>query len=89
MLDQIEGSIGTSSLGLILSEQRRIRPLALAGVEPSAAALASGQYPLSKTLYFVLPAQPHAQALAFVDYVFEQGADYLRATGHLLHARPD
>lgn len=89
MLEQVDGGLGTSSLGQLLSEKRRLKALSLGGVAPTPENLRQGLYPLSKSLYLVLPEEPHPQALRFVEYVVSHGADYLSQTGHLVPAAAD
>ena len=62
------GAIGTSTLDLLLAERRQLKALAIGGISPSAAAIASGTYPYFKTMYLVSrrPRTPATEAfLAF------------------------
>lgn len=82
-IETMPGAVGTSTLALLLAEKRKLKPLAVDGVVPSPATLASGAYPFAKELYFVLPAAspPHVQRfIAFVQS--RQGAGILEKTGH-------
>ena len=83
-IEQIPGGLGTSTLALILSEQRRIKALPLNGVAPSVAALAGGSYPYFKPLYLVMPHNPSEAARAFAAFIqSKQGARILSDNGYL------
>ncbi|MHB1083308.1 MAG: PstS family phosphate ABC transporter substrate-binding protein [Thiobacillus sp.] len=83
-IEQIPGALGTSSLGLILSEKRRIKALPLNGVAPSVAALANGSYPFFKPLYVVLPQNPSEAARGFLAFIQSgQGARMMSDNGYL------
>jgi phosphate transport system substrate-binding protein len=86
-VDAIEatpGSVGTSTLSLLVSEQRKARVLALDGLKPSVKALANGSYPYQKSLYLVVPHTPSASVQAFVDFVFSsRGQALLTANAQL------
>lgn len=83
-IEQIPSALGTSSLGLIVSEQRRIKALPLNGVAPSVAALANGSYPFFKPLYVVLSQNPSEAARGFLVFIQSgQGARILSANGYL------
>ena len=85
LIATVPGGIGTSTLALILAEERPLKPLALNGVVPSAQALADGRYPLAKSLYLVFRTGPDPALQAFVDFVFSnEGAAILRETGHVV-----
>ncbi|HSD59290.1 MAG TPA: substrate-binding domain-containing protein [Burkholderiales bacterium] len=57
-LEKVPGSLGTTSLGVIMMDSRGLRAIRLNGVEPSLKNLESGQYPYSRALYLVIPAKP-------------------------------
>ena len=78
-------AIGTSTLALMLSEKRKLKALALDGIVPSPATLASGAYPLAKELYFILPATPRPLIQRFIAFMqSRQGAAILEQTGHVV-----
>ena len=82
-LESIPGAIGISTLALIKSEARALKPLALDGVEPTSANGASGTYPLNKHFYFVTQQTRSAAVSNFIDFVSSQeGRGILAQTGH-------
>jgi len=83
-LESINGSLGTTTLAVILGEKRNLKALTLDGVEPTPANLANAKYPMSKDLYLILPIKPETDALKFVQYIqSNSGARTLTETGHL------
>ena len=83
-IEQIPGGLGTSTLALILSEQRTINALPLNGVAPSVAALMRGSYPYFKPLYLITPQNPSGPARAFAAFIqSRQGARILSDNGYL------
>jgi len=84
-IETIPGAVGTSTLSLILSEQRKIKALPLNGVVPSVGNLAQGRYPYFKPLHLIT-AQNHTQATqAFIAFILsQQGAKILSDNGYLL-----
>ena len=83
-LEKIPGAIGLSTLALIVSEQRKLKPLALDGKQPSLATLARGEYPYFKPVFAITPARPSAAATAFIAFVkSRQGKQVLAANGYL------
>lgn len=83
MLERVPGAVGTSTLALIRSEKRDLKPLRLNGIAPSPDALKDDAYPLYKSLY-LLTYQPSAAAQAFVNFVLsDEGRRILEETGHL------
>lgn len=82
-IEKVPGSLGPSTLALVLSEKRAMRPLSLDGVAPDVKALADGRYPLSKTMYLVTPATPAPAVQGFVDFVRSPaGRALLAQNGH-------
>ncbi len=82
MIENIPGSFGVTSLTQILSEGRDIHALTLDNVTPSVQACITGQYPITKRFYFVLPTNRSTQVNAFLDFVFsDEGAAILRQYG--------
>lgn len=82
-IEKVSGSLGPSTLALMLSEKRAIRALSLDGVTPDVKALADGRYPLSKTMYLVTPAALAPAVQGFVDFIRSPGGRALLAqNGH-------
>lgn len=82
-IERIPGALGPTTLALILSEERHLKPLALDGVEPTAANLANGSYTLFKPLLLVTGPRTSPEALAFVRFAQSEAArKLLRHTGH-------
>lgn len=65
-LERIAGSLGITTLGLLLAERRHVKVLALDGTEPGLAALAAGRYPHAKTVYAVTRGAPAGAAAALL-----------------------
>jgi phosphate transport system substrate-binding protein len=68
-LEKLPGSLGTTTLTQILSENRAIRPLALDGVAPTLESLAAGRYRYVKTLYLITGRDLSPLAKDFVAFV--------------------
>lgn len=68
-LEKIPGSLGTSSLALITTERRKIRPLAINGAAPSVDGLRTGAYPHVKRLTLVARPSPSPATQAFIAYL--------------------
>lgn len=83
-IERMPGAVGTTSLALLLSEQRRASPLAIDGVEPSLANLASGRYKHAKTMALVLRPDATPATRKFVAFITsEAGLKLLADLGHL------
>lgn len=68
-LEHLPGSLGTTTLTLIVTENRAIRPLALDGVAPTLQSLAKGSYRYFRTLYLVTGRNPAPLATDFAAFV--------------------
>jgi len=68
-LERIPGAIGPISLAVIVSENRTLRALKLAGTEPTPMNAASGAYPHYKRLFLVTRAEPSTTVERFVAFV--------------------
>jgi phosphate transport system substrate-binding protein len=80
---RIKGAVGTSSLSLMLSENRPLVAMVIEGVKPSAQALADGAYPYFKSLYIVTPGKPAAATTRFIAFIRSpEGQRILTQTGH-------
>lgn len=84
-MESIPGSIGVSTLALIISEKRALRPLILDGVKPTPEKARAGQYPMLKLFYYVLPDKPSSATLHFIDFLHSaSGQAILKRNGHTL-----
>ena len=82
-MESTPGALGVSTLALINSEGRQLRPLALDGVEPSVKNASSGKYPLFKKFFFITKPIPSTAAQQFMAFVgTPAGREILTQTGH-------
>lgn len=78
------GSVGPSSLTQIVTEDPALAPLAWNGVEPTLQNLASGRYPLEKTLRLVIRTPPSPAVRRFLAFLGSHEArTILERTGNL------
>lgn len=83
-LEQIPGAIGTSTLSLIKSENRRLKVLIVDGVEPSIQNVSSKKYPYLKSIYLVAPSKPSPMVQAFTKFIDSaSGKAILIQTGNI------
>jgi len=68
-LENIPGSIGVTTLALILSEKRDLHAMSLDGIEPSVQNSEMERYPMAKQYFFILPKNISTHALDFVHFV--------------------
>lgn len=68
-IETVFGGLGTSTLALILSEKRPIKPVAIDGVVPGVAAIANGLYPYFKILYLITMPKASKRAQEFMAFV--------------------
>lgn len=68
-LEQLPGSLGTTTLTQIVTESRALRPLALDGVTPTLQSLTAGRYRYFKTLHLVTARDPSPLAKDFVAFI--------------------
>jgi phosphate transport system substrate-binding protein len=88
ILEKTPGTIGTTNLSLILSENRRIRVLAMGEVNPSVETLSGGSYPYAKTFFFITGKTVTPATGKFIDFVFSpKGVSILERTGHVVIPR--
>lgn len=84
-IEKLPGAFGTSTLALLLSEGRRLTPLAIDGIEPSARTLADGRYPYAKAMAMIVRRSPPAATAKFLSFVASpDGRRILAESGHLL-----
>lgn len=68
-IEAADGTLGFITLTQFMTERPRIRLLSLNSVEPTVQNMASGKYPLSKTLYAVTKASPSRTAARFIAFL--------------------
>jgi phosphate transport system substrate-binding protein len=84
LIERIEGSIGTTTLGLVKTQNRNVTVLTLNGVAPSVTTLASGAYPWFKPLYVVTSKSPSPGTIKFLAFVRSAKArDIIRRAEYL------
>ena len=82
-IERLPGAIGTASLAVLKSENRRAVALAIDGVAPTVANLSKGSYPYHKRMYLVVKGAPGAAVSKFVAFVgSEAGRRILGDSGH-------
>lgn len=82
-LEKIPGSLGLTTLAQIMTEGRRIKPLALDGVTGTVEALEAGSYPYAKRLFYVVRSEQSPRVDAFLRFVRSaEGRAILVSTGH-------
>lgn len=89
ILSRTPGSIGPTSLSEIVSAEPSLVPLALNGVAPTLPNLASGAYPLSKTLLVVTRVPPPPPVRRFLAFLASAEArKIVEQAGNLPLSRP-
>jgi phosphate transport system substrate-binding protein len=82
-IEEIPGAFGTSTLSLIVTEHRKVRPLTINGVEPSPKSVADGRYPYYKSVFLITGSRSSPAAQAFIAFVkSKDGREILAETGH-------
>lgn len=88
-VDKLPGAFATSTLALVLSENRNFNILPLDGIKPTTQTLADGTYPHTKDIYAVSDANASAGAKQFLHFLrLPQGVEILKKTGHKLNMAP-
>ncbi len=84
LIERTEGSLGATSLALLLSERRNAKILKLDGVSPSAKTLADGRYQLNKRFYVVIGPRAGASTRGFAAFIQSPaGRAILERTGQV------
>ncbi|MBI5739651.1 MAG: substrate-binding domain-containing protein [Nitrospirae bacterium] len=82
--ERVSGSLGTSTLSLIISEKRRLNMLSLNGVAPGVKSLSDGAYPFYKKLFLVTGPKAAPAAKKFIEFIKSgEGSAILSRTGYL------
>jgi phosphate transport system substrate-binding protein len=84
ILARTPGAIGPTSLTQIFTEGSALTPVAWNGVAPTVQNLASGAYPLAKTLFVVVRAKPSPTVRRFMEFLTSAEArSVLEETGNV------
>ena len=85
LIEKTPGALGYTTLAQVISEKRRVNVLSLDRVFPSVKTLATGSYPVSKTLYMMTKQRPSGKVLSFLNFVMsEEGARILKDNGNMV-----
>lgn len=88
-IEEVPGAFGTSTLSLIVTEHRKIRPLKIDGVEPLPQSVADGRYPYYKSVFLITGSKSSASVQEFIAFVqSKDGRAILAETGHTVVAGP-
>jgi len=83
MIARVPGAMGSSSLALIISENRPLKPLAIDGIVPSVETMRKGAYPFAKPLYVVTGPKPSEATRRFIAFLTsERGREILSSAGY-------
>ncbi len=89
MAARTPGALAPTSVTQIMTEEDHLTPLAWNGVAPTLSTLASGAYPLAKTLQVVVRASPRPAVRRFLAFLRSPAAQrILEETGNLPLAVP-
>jgi len=84
-VERISGSLGTTTLSLIISEKRQLHMLPLNGVTPSVQTLADGTYPYYKEYFLVTGPKAAPAAKKFIEFIKSgEGHAILNKLGYIL-----
>lgn len=84
LLLRTKDAISTSSLSLVISEQRPLQVLSLNGVKPDIENISDRSYPLRKKLFMVHDGALTDPERQFIEFVFTaEGKAILKRTGHI------
>lgn len=82
-LETLPGSFGTTTLALILSENRKLKTLAIDGVKPDISTIKDGSYRYWKSFIMVTAKSPAGSVQQFVNFVTSpDGQKLLKQSGH-------
>lgn len=82
-IEKTPNAFGTSTLALLLSENRDVNLFSLDRVKPSVQSINDGSYPYTKEMYVVVTASPSTGTRQFLQFIGSpQGAAILKKTGH-------
>jgi len=83
MVEKVQGGLSTSTLVLVLSENRAVKVLSLNGIVPTIKSMTEKKYTLSKTLFLLYSNVASKSTLDFVDYIRSKRSKKIRETAGL------
>ena len=86
VVSRTPGAIGYISIGFVDSAftTSKVKALSIDGVEPTEANVASGAYPVSRSLYLFTKGEPTGEAKAYIDEVLSPDmAQTIRDAGYI------
>lgn len=86
VVSRSRGAIGYISMGFVESKyaQTSVRALSVNGVAPSEGSIATGEYPISRDLYFFTKGEPTGATEDYIDYVLsDEMDDEIREAGFI------
>lgn len=77
VVSRSRGAIGYISMGFVESKyaQTSVRAMSVNGVAPSEGTIATGEYPISRDLYFFTKGEPTGAAAEYIEYVLSDEMD--------------
>ena len=72
-LERVPGAIGTTTLALVVSENRKLKAVVLDGQVASTKGLAENRYPYQKKLYLITKADAPQEVTAFLHFIKSPG----------------
>lgn len=85
-IETVSGGLGTVTLAMVISEERKLNIPLLDGVEPTVENLKKGRYKFSKTMYLVTNKNPSKEVQDFINFVFSvEGKKIIKRLGHLVN----
>ena len=85
LAERLQGSLITTTMAQLTTEQRRLSVISLDGVEPTFANFENGKYRFAKYLYFIVRVDGPPDVEKFIDYLqTPQGQNSLRRSNVLL-----
>ena len=88
-IEKTPGSLGTTSISLVVSEKRKIKALSVDGAAPTLSNVAAGKYPYTMTLSLVYKRDKYRGLIKdFIEFVFSRdGQKLLSDNGHVTSQR--
>lgn len=89
LAERVEGSLTGATVTQVTMEQRKLRFIALDGIEPTLQNYEKGIYPFSKPLFVIVSAKKNPAAERFIAFLrSSQGVEILRGANIVLAAEP-